>query len=123
MPEEVLDTQGGYYLEEGESWGNPNCPYKCADNIPDVSNNPYCLNNHDLFISNMGGEESFWLIGISTFILIIFMLAFMIYKTKHKAIEKMIEQGERALRDPSESQIEDGSASYSAKLNDSKNIK
>ena len=71
----------------------------------------------------MGGEESFWLIGISTFILIICMLAFMIYKTKHKAIEKMIEQGERALRDPSESQIEDGSASYSAKLNDSKNIK
>jgi len=42
---------GYYYLpDKNTPWTNPNCPYYCISGITKVSENPYCLENFDLFL-------------------------------------------------------------------------
>ena len=67
-----------------------------------MSQNPYCLENFDLFLQNIGGAYVFAIMIITTFLIIIFMVVFVSQKRNNKflSIEKLIEQADKAMKDP-----------------------
>lgn len=105
----LADSDHGYYYlsADKQPQTNPNCLYKCNDGLTNVSENPYCLENFDLFLQNIGGPIIFTIMIASTVLIIVLMLIFIMQKNKYKTIDKMIEQGEKALKEPTAQSLED----------------
>lgn len=58
-------------------WKDPLCPYECSDGLTPFADNPYCVTDFELFVSNMGGFQIFVIIIIATLFGIITVLYFL----------------------------------------------
>jgi len=94
------DTAFYYLPDENTPWTNPNCLYNCTSGITKVSENPYCKENFDLFLQNIGGVYILSLMILALCLVIFFMVYYVLQKNKYKTIEKLIDQGDKALNEP-----------------------